>query len=177
MLINTTLTEIIEVTVLLSMMLALYNVFIATSCKKRFYLQDKAGHVSLTVFSDFDLHLPEMTKIRIVRIGLEVFVAGMAAIMVTSLMAGVIRQSPVISEMGHFTSGLFIWFGLMQINRALSSYYILQQLTRVRAKSVKIDRVKHYIVTVPKLEWLLRERFYSSTILMIAVAVFFAIFC
>ena len=175
--INASLSEIIDLTTAMALMLVLFNLATIFICDKRIYMKDNEGRMSTTIFTAMDLHLPQHDKLRLVRIGLEFLGAFIAATICASVITGAIRGSPAVAEMGGFATGIYIWIGMVQILRVMRVQQILKIIPTAKYKSVKIDSTMHYIVTVPSLHWFIRERFYSSTILMIVVAVFCAIFC
>jgi len=177
MLTNVSLTDIINMSTAMALTLVFFNLATIFICDKRIYMKDSKGRMSSTIFTAMDLHLPENDKFRLVRIGLEYLGALIAAMICASVIAGAIQGSPAVTAMGGFSTGIYIWIGMVQILRAMRVQQILKIIPTAKYKSVKIDNTMHYIVTVPSLHWFLRERFYSSTILMIVVAVFCAIFC
>lgn len=172
MLFDYTLDDLITFAIYAVILLTVINIVVVSDSSTRYYLTDKKGDTSKTIFTRGTLHLPDESFALHFKLFLNGVTGGLAAVAFAAIVTGTIRGNVGDLDKGGVAHILFIWFTFSQIMRVTTEQYVLKTVMNVKPRVVKIDGNQHYISTVEKLPWLLANRI-TTSLAALAICTFF----
>ena len=176
MLFDYTLGDLITFAIYAVIILAVINIVVVSDSSTRYYLTDKKGDTSKTIFTRGTIHHPEESFRLYFKLLLNGVTGGLAAVAFAAIVTGTIRGNVGDLDRGSAAHILFIWFTFTQIKRITVEQYILKTVMNVKPRVVKIDGNQHYISAVETLPWILTNRAITSLIILAVCTIFVNIF-
>ena len=176
MLFDFTLDELLNFATIAIVIIAVINVIVISDSQTRYYLVDKNGESSKSVFTRGTIHNNHEKFQLYKRLFLNGIIGGLAAIAIAAIVTGTVRSSLGEIDKGGVIHVLFIWFTFMQIKRITIEHYILKTMMKIKPRVVKIDGNQHYISTVNELPWFVSNSTVVSVITLVSSIIFVNLF-
>ena len=176
MLFDYTLDDLITFAIYAVILLTVINIVVVSDSSTRYYLTDRKGDTSKTIFTRGTLHLPDESFALYFKLFLNGVTGGLAAVAFAAIVTGTIRGNVGDLDKGSVAHILFIWFTFSQIMRTTTEQYVLKTVMNVKPRVVKIDGNQHYISTIKKLPWLVTNRMLFGTAVFFSVVLFVNLF-
>ena len=171
-----TLSDLINFAILSLILVVAINIIVVSDNSKRYYLDDKAGNISQTVFTRTTIHNGTNLGYLYFKLFLNGVTGGLATIALAAIVTGTIRGSVGDLDKGSIAHVLFIWFSFQQIKRVTIEHYILKAVIKTKPRTVKIDGNQHFICRVDKMPWVLSNGALTGLLAMLASVIFVQIF-
>lgn len=171
-----TLGELLNFATIALVIIAVINFIIVSDSSVRYYLVDKKGNSSKSVFTRSMIHNDGDHFHLYLRFFLNGMIGGLAAIAFAAIVTGTVRGNIGDIDKGGVMHVLFIWFTFMQIKRITIEHYILKTMMKIKPRVVKIDGNQHYISTVNELPWFVSNSTVVSVITLVSSIIFVNLF-